>query len=147
MDNIVGIFLFAGCLTCLGVISLRNYYNDQKKEYVILWGKVVEQKKSQRYHKGKTSIGYVPVFEYKYNGKVYQTEHRVQSSKYGKGMEIVPASKYREGDTVELRVYIDKPEYAIVNDEKNIKLPLYLGIPLTLLGIGIFVIAIQLTRG
>ncbi|MGF0033241.1 hypothetical protein ACQRBN_09770 [Bariatricus sp. SGI.154] len=72
---------------------------------------------------------------------------KLQSSKYGKGMEIIPASKYREGDMVELRVYIDKPEYAIVNDEKNIKLPLYLGIPLTLLGIGIFVIAIQLTRG
>ncbi len=48
-------------------------------------------------------------------------------------MEIVPNSKYHVGDIVELRVYVDQPEYALINDRNNILLPLYIGIPLTLL--------------
>ena len=50
-------------------------------------------------------------------------------------MEIIPASKYRIGDKVELRVYIDKPEYALINDAGNIRLPLYVGIPVLLIGV------------
>jgi len=138
------LILFACGLLYIGIMSLRNYYQDQKKEYVVTLGKVVEQKERQHYRRGMSTTGFVPVFEYTYNGKVYQKEHRVESSKYGKGMKIVPASKYKEGDSVELRVYIDNPEYAIVNDEKNIKLPLYLGVPLTILGGALLVVAIIL---
>ncbi len=138
------IILFACCLLYIGIMALRNYYQDQKKEYVVTLGKVVEQKERQHSRKGRSTTGFVPVFEYTYNGKVYRKEHRVESSKYGKGMKIVPASKYKEGDLVELRVYTDNPEYAIVNDEKNIKLPLYLGVPLTVLGGVLLVVAIVL---
>ena len=122
------------CLTCLGIFSLKRYHDDQKKDYVIVPGIVVRLDKTQKCHRGFSSIGFVPVFEYTYRGTVYQKEHRVQSSKYGKGMGLVPASKYRPGDSVELRVYTDHPEYAIINESKNIKSPLYLGIPLTISG-------------
>lgn len=128
------LLLLGICLTYLGIFSLKRYHDDQKKDYVIVPGIVVRLDKTQRCHRGFSSTGFVPVFEYTYNGTVYQKEHRVQSSKYGKGMNIVPASKYRPGDAVELRVYTNCPEYAIINEAKNIKSPLYLGIPLTISG-------------
>lgn len=137
MELKTGLLLFGIGLLYIGFFSLKNYYDDQRKEYAIVCGKVIRMDKKHNYnHSSKMSTtGFVPVFEYTWNGKVYQKEHRIESSKYGKGMEIVPASKYKEGDTVELRVYLDNPEYAIVNDEKNIKMPLYLGIPVTILGV------------
>lgn len=122
-------FAFICCL-CLGISSLITYYKDEKREYDLIIGKVVRIDES---NKGHHSIGYVPVIEYYYRNKVYQVNHRISSSKYGKNMEIVPGSKYHIGDEVELRVYVDKPEYAIVNDKNNIRLPLYIGVPLVLL--------------
>ena len=125
---------FAGfCCAYLGIALLIRYYKDEKREYVLVIGKVVQSVKSRSYHRGHHSVGYIPVIEYRYNNKVYQVNHRISSSKYGKNMEIVPNSKYHVGDTVELRVYVDQPEYALINDRNNILLPLYIGIPLTLL--------------
>jgi len=130
------------CCAYLGITSLINYYRDEKKEYVLAVGKVVRSDKSQFYHKGHHNIGYIPVIEYSYKNKVYQVDHRVSSSKYGKNMEIVPNSKYHIGDKVELRVYVDKPEHALINDRHNILLPLYIGIPLTLLSVVLLCVAI-----
>lgn len=137
MELKMGLLLFGMALICLGFFSLKNYYDDQRKEYAIVCGRVIRMDKKHNYNYSSkmSTTGFVPVFEYIWNGKVYQKEHRIESSKYGKGMEIVPASKYKEGDSVELRVYLDNPEYAIVNDEKNIKLPLYFGIPAVGLGL------------
>lgn len=121
------------CCFCLGISLLIIYYKDEKREYDLIIGKVVRIDESKFYHKGHHGIGYAPVIEYYYRNKVYQVNHRISSSKYGKNMEIVPNSKYHIGDEVELRVYVDKPEYAIVNDKNNIRLPLYVGVPLVLL--------------
>lgn len=127
--------IFAGaCCAYLGIACLISYYKDQKNEYVLVVGKVVGMAQNRSYHKGQHSVGYIPVVEYYYRGKAYQVDHRVSSSKYGKHMEIVPNSKYHIGDPVELRVYVDKPEHALINDRNNILLPLYIGIPLTILG-------------
>lgn len=135
--------LFAGiCCAYLGIACLISYYRDEKKEYVLVVGEVVRSDQSRSYHKGHHGIGYIPIIEYTYNGRLYQVQHRVSSSKYGKNMEIVPNSKYHIGDKVELRVYVDKPEYALINDRNNILLPLYVGIPLTLLGAALFYAAI-----
>lgn len=126
--------IFAGiCCAYLGIALLTSYYKDEKKEYVLVVGKVVRSDKNRFYHKEYHGVGYIPVIEYCYKNKVYQVNHRVSSSKYGKNMEIVPNSKYHIGDKVELRVYVDEPEHALINDRKNILLPLYIGIPLTLL--------------
>ncbi len=135
--------IFAGvCCAYLGIASLINYFRDEKKEYVLVVGEVVRSDKSQFYHKGYHGIGYIPVIEYSYKDKVYQVNHRVSSSKYGKNMEIVPNSKYHIGDKVELRVYVDEPEHALINDRNNILLPLYIGIPLTLLSAVLLCVAI-----
>lgn len=130
------------CCAYLGIALLVNYYKDEKKEYVLVVGQVVRSDRNRSYHKGYHGIGYIPVIEYSYQNKIYQVHHRVSSSKYGKNMEIVPNSKYHIGDKVELRVYVDKPEYALINDRHNILLPLYIGIPLTLLSVVLLCVAI-----
>lgn len=144
-----GMILFGALAIVLGIGCLRNYYTDQKRGYEIIYGRVVQLKRRAGRKAGSkfSTIGYTPVFEYEYRGKIYQKEHRVESSKYGKGMKIEPASKYKEGDIVELRVYVDEPEYALANDEKNIKMPLYVGIPITLVGMAVLVIAVLIGMG
>lgn len=132
------------CCGYLGIALLINYYKDEKKEYLLVVGQVVRSDKSRSYHKGYHGIGYIPVIEYTYKDKIYEVNHRVSSSKYGKNMEIVPNSKYHIGDKVELRVYVDNPEHALINDRNNILLPLYIGIPLTLLSAVLLCVAIFL---
>lgn len=135
--------IFAGfCCACLGIASLICYYKDEKNEYVLVTGKVVGMDQNRSYDDGLTTIGYTPVIEYYYHGRTYRVRHRVSSSKYGKNMKIVPNSKYHIGDPVELRVYVKNPEHALINDRNNILLPLYIGIPLTLLGAVLLGIAI-----
>lgn len=149
MDIPLEILLFGILVIALGIGCLRNYYTDQRREYEIVYGKVIrlEWRAGRKAGSKISTVGYTPVFEYEYRGQVYQKEHRVESSKYGKGMKIEPASKYKEGDIVELRVYVDEPEYALANDEKNIKMPLYLGVPITLVGIAVLVIAVLIGMG
>ncbi len=130
------------CCAYLGIALLIHYYKDEKKEYVLVVGKVVRSDRSRLYHKGYHGIGYIPVIEYNYKNKIYEVNHRVSSSKYGKNMEIVPNSKYHIGDKVELRVYVDNPEHALINDRNNILLPLYIGIPLILLSVVLLCVAI-----
>ncbi len=139
-----GMLFFAACLLFIGIMCLVNYRRDQKREYVIVCGRVVGQETRRRYRRGMHTVGFTPVFEYTYGGRVYRCGHRVESSKYGKGMKIVPASRYKEGDTVELRVYTDDPAYALVNDKNNIRLPLYMGVPLTVLGCALLGTAVLL---
>lgn len=137
-----GPLLFGIFSAFIGLMLLRQYYRDEKRKYDIIYGKIIQNKESETFYKGKKSIGYIPVIEYRYNGKTYCRNHRVESSKYGKGMKIVPNSKYRIGDEVEIRVYVDEPEYALINDVNNIRLPLYVGIPLTIIGVLITIIFI-----
>ncbi len=137
--------IFAGiCCAYIGISSLLAYYRDNKREYVLITGKVVRYDENQHYRNKNYWVGYIPIIEYSYQNKVYQKEHRVSSAKYGKNMEIVPNSKYNIGDEVELRVYVDNPEHALINDKNNILLPLYIGIPLTLLSIILFGVAISM---
>lgn len=129
----VPVFFASFCCAYLGIACLIIYHKDEKREYVLIMGKVVQSEKNRSYHKGHLSVGYIPVIEYRYNNQIYRVNHRVSSSKYGKNMKIVPNSKYHVGDIVELRVYVDQPGHALINDRNNILLPLYIGIPLTLL--------------
>lgn len=129
--NIMLIFGFA--LLYFGIRALIQYFNESKN-YTITTAVIADCVMHNSNNKGY--ISYTPVFEYTYNGKTYREEHRVSSSKYSKGMGIVPASKYSVGDIVEVRVY-EKGEKvrAVINDENNIKLPFRVGVPLTIAGI------------
>lgn len=75
---------------------------------------------------------YTPIFEYQYNNKIFRVEHRISS--------FTPNCTYKVDDVVELRVYEDKPDKAIVNSKKNLIMPLVSGISSIILGIVFFVI-------
>ena len=127
------------CFLCLGIVWLWLYFRDERREYILLYGRVIRydlKKKitAERFIKRS----YVPVFEYEYAGKTYQKRHRISSFRYGKGMKPEPNFKYKIGDTVELRVYKEAPDYALLNDTHNIRLPLYVGIPLIFAGAILF---------
>ncbi len=129
--------IFGVALLYFGIRALIQYFNESKN-YTVTTAVVVDYVKNID-NNNQNRMGYIrytPVFEYTYNGKTYREEHRVSSSKYSKGMGIVPASKYSIGDTVEVRVY-EKGEKvrAVINDENNIKLPLRVGVPFTIAGI------------
>lgn len=141
MNYKIALIIFGASMLYIGIRALIQYVHETKHSYVTTTATIVESKKSMHHnaHSHAGYIGYTPVFEYTYNGRTYREEHRVTSSKYNKDMDIVPASKYKIGDTVEVRVYDKNGKvYAVINDEKNIKSTLYIGLPLTIIG-GIFV--------
>ena len=135
MDNVtIGQFFFGIVIFYFGIRGLMQYLKENKN-YITTTATIVRYEKSHHYHNHMNTTSYTPIFEYKYNGRVYEEEHRVSSAKYGKGMSIVPASKYNIGDTVQIRVYDDgKTVYAAIDDKNNIKMPLYIGIVFTILG-------------
>ena len=135
MDNVtIGQFIFGIVIFYFGIRGLMQYLKENKN-YITTTATIVRYEKSHNYRNHMNTTSYTPIFEYKYNGRVYEEEHRVSSAKYGKGMSIVPASKYNIGDTVQIRVYDDgKTVYAAIDDKNNIKMPLYIGIVFTILG-------------
>lgn len=72
-----------------------------------------------------------------YNNKTFRVAHRISS--------FTPNCTYKVNDVVELRVYEDKPDKAIVNSKKNLIMPLVSGISSIILGI-VFVIIYALFK-
>lgn len=134
--------IFGVALLYFGIRGLIQFFNESRN-YTITTAVIVDCVRHSSNNNGY--ISYTPVFEYTYNGKTYQEEHRVSSAKYSKGMGVVPASKYNVGDTVEVRVYEkgDKVR-AIIHDEGNIKMPLVIGILFTIAGIALSAAGIYL---
>lgn len=137
MDNTTIMLVFGAVLLYFGIRGFIQFFKENRN-YTTTTATIVRYEEEINYHRnnGMSTIGYTPIFEYKYNGRTYEEEHRVTSSKYGKGMSIVPASKYGIGDTVEIRVYDDGEKiYAVINDKNNIKMPLNIGIVFTIAGV------------
>lgn len=121
MNYKITLLLFGAGLLYIGVRSLIQYVQENKRSYTLTTATIVSYEEEINRHGSNrgTYIGYTPIFEYTYTGKTYLEEHRVTSSKYGKDMSIVPASKYEIGDTVDVRVYDKNGKiYAVINDEK-----------------------------
>lgn len=121
-----------------GLYAIYTYFRNKRKNYTIVPGKVVDFKKYTQ--KGYT--GFTTVFEYYYNGVTYQCSHNINLAKYcrnskiesnmpkayyTKNISIVPNSKYKIGDSIEVRVYKDKPENAVINTKSSLILPLIIG--------------------
>lgn len=121
----VGLIIFGICFTV-------TFFKEQTKEYIIVQGKIADVQKTH----SPTShyYGYISVIEYTYNGKTYQTEHRIRT----------PKPKYKVNDIVELRIYKDKPDKALINSKINIYAPIAIGVPIAVIGIFMTVISICL---
>ena len=119
-------------LVIFGICFLVTFCKEKAKRYIVVQGKVIEVVKSLGVGKGFT---YTPIFEYQYNNKTFRVAHRISS--------FTPNCTYKVNDVVELRVYEDKPDKAIVNSKKNLIMPLVSGISSIILGI-VFVILYML---
>ena len=135
MAVVLYLILFGAVALSIGYKGLKTYLFNRKLDYVIVPGKVVEHEKSTEKRGKKTSITYTPIFEYYYNGQTRRARHIISSSRFNKKLEVVPGSKYEVGDEVELRVYVNAPDYAVVNTNSSVKFSLYLGVVATLGGI------------
>ena len=137
-DNVIMLFV-GSFLLYFGIRGLIQYFKESRN-YTTTTATIIRYSTdvNHSHNNGAAYTSYTPIFEYKYNGRLYQEEHRVSSAKYGKGMSIVPASKYSIGDTVEVRVYDNGEKVrAVINDKNNIKMPLYVGIMFTIAGVAL----------
>ena len=128
---LIGIFTIL-----LGIWMLRVYFKESKKEYTLVQGRIMEVPKHPGPYFGPRSYGrytHTPSIEYQYGGLTYTTEHRISAP--------TPELTYKVNDLVELRVYEDKPDKAIVNSRRNILLPLICGIGLCLLGAVLLIVS------
>lgn len=126
----------------VSIYSIVKYHKDKNRKYQIIIGKVIRFNKL-RTKKANSNIKYIsfaPEFEFDFNGQTYLVEHLVGSVKNKNFTEMVPNSKYNIGDPVELRVYIDNPNDAVENNMHIIRLPLYIGILFSFIGVLILVI-------
>ena len=96
----------------LAVTALRTCLRDRKRSFVSAVGMVVDMERK----KDGNTISFTPVYEYQYAGQTYRGKHRISSSKYGKGMTVVAASKYEIGSEIPLLVDENEPGYSMTDD-------------------------------
>lgn len=135
MAVVLYLILFGAVALSIGYKGLKTYMFNRKLDYVIVHGKVVEYEKAMKKDRKGTNIVYTPIFEYYYDGQTRRAKHIISSSKFNKKLEVVPGTKYEVGDEVELRVYIDAPDYAVVNTNSSVKFSLYMGAVAALAGL------------
>ncbi|MDE6469524.1 MAG: DUF3592 domain-containing protein [Eubacterium sp.] len=134
------LLLFAILIIGLGLYMICTYIVNSKKQYIIVHGKIIDFKEHRNQNGNK---GFTTVFEYYYQGMTYTAEHNINLAKYmknsriekgtpkiyyTKNISIVPNSKYKIGDSIDVRVYTDNPENAIINTKSSVLLPLITGL-------------------
>ena len=125
----VHLFLIGIFAILLGIGMLRVYFRESTKAYSLVQGRIIDVPKHPGPYFGPRSCGrytHTPVIEYQYRGRTYTAEHRISAP--------APGLTYKVNDLVELRVYEDKPNKAIVNSRRNILLSLICGAGLCALG-------------
>ncbi len=112
----------------LGICLLIVYIRENTKKYSLVQGKIIEVLKHLGPRVGEyKGFTHTPIIEYQYKGNTYKTEHRISAP--------TPDSTYKVNDIVELRVYEDKPDKAIINSRRNILMPLICGVGSLILGV------------
>ena len=135
MAVVLYLLLFGIVALYIGFKGLKSYSFNRKLDYIIVRGKVAEYEKSMKKGRRGTNIVYTPIFEYYYDGQTRRARHIISSSKFNKKLEVVPGSKFEVGEEVELRVYVDAPDYAVVNTNSSVKFSLYMGTVAALAGL------------
>lgn len=140
----VYLLIFGAVALYIGLSGVRQHLRNRNREYTLVYGKIIDQQREMHTSRGKTFVEFTPIFEYFFNGRTYQGKHIISSSKYGKGLELVPASKYEVGTEVELRVFLDDPSEAVINTESNVKFPLVMGVIATCVGVALICVSLAL---
>lgn len=117
-------------LVIFGICFLISFIKEKTKRNTLVQGKVIQVIKNIGV--SKKGLTYTPIFEYKYNNKTYKVEHRISSP--------TPDCTYKVNDIVDLRVYEDKPDKAIINSKNNLIAPLILGVSFIILGVVLLIV-------
>lgn len=118
------LFILSIGLIIFGICFILTFINEKYKEHFIIKGRIIEIIKSNS--PNPKYYGYTPIIEYQYDNKTYQVEHRITTANKN--------HKYKVNDIVELRVYKDKPDKALINSKVNLLLPFIIGLPLIIVG-------------
>lgn len=146
------VFLFGILMIVFGAYSIYIYLRNLRKPYTIVSGKIIDFKEHTS-HKGYK--GFTTIFEYYYQGTVYNAAHNINCAKYcknskikeglpriyyTKNISIVPSTKYNIGDSIDVRVYENDPENAVINTKASAILSLLIGITCVIIGAVVLVI-------
>ena len=141
-----------------GLYAVYTYFRDERKNYTIVPGKIVA---FERHTDRKGYKGFTTFFEYFYNGTVYRCSHNITLAKYcknskidetmpriyyTKNISIVPNTKYKIGDSVEVRVYEDEPENARIHSASSFRMPFIVGTVSALIGIAVLTVYFVFVR-
>ena len=130
MRSLQYIFIFGAMLFLLGCSFTGVYIWERCRKYTAVQGRIADVILTTP--RREFFFGYVPIIEYKFNGRTYRTRHRVMTPKPGK--------KYLAGDIVQLRVYDGRPDDAIIDEPGNLRLPLLGGIAFMAAGAALLVL-------
>ncbi len=137
-----------------GTYAIYTYLRNLRKPYTIVSGKIIDFKE---HTSNKGYKGFTTSFEYYYQGVTYNAVHNINLAKYcknskiqegipriyyTKNVSIVPNTKYKIGDSIEVRVYEDNPENAIINTKVSVILPMVTGIVCAIIGAVVLVISL-----
>lgn len=126
MDSIIsllfiGIYLFMSWTFTRGSLrTIREYIAMERQPWEIVEGTVEafeEQRVGRPRRSGKVTVFY-PVFSFYWGGKTYRNYGRRIPATVDRELRLVPRTRLRTGDRVAVRVFIDQPEKARI-DEKG----------------------------
>lgn len=131
----------------------RIYIKQNRRKHEIVTGKVISFERHQRHSRNMGNVkGFTMFYEFYYNGQTYRDNHNINISKYtrdltiepyiehSKNIHIVPRSKYKIGDSVDVRIYDGDPKTSIIDDKKALVAPLITGIVTLLVGVAILAV-------
>lgn len=134
---------------------LVQYYKDEQRPYEIVPGTIVdfEMRRVGRPRSSGKKIIFYPVFEFEWKGKRRRGFARRVGARFGKGLKPVPATSLQIGDSVNIRVFPQKPRDARIDEAhyfwKSRIWVQFLTVPLTgaMLIYGVYAIICQLIPG
>ena len=151
----LGLYIFLPfCFLRNSVRTLLQYFGDQKREYVIVTGSIVEiEKQVHKKAKGGWNIRFYAIYRFSYDGKSYRRYGYRLPARLGPGLKPVAGTKLAVGDPVQVRVYLpvrDKLECRIEEPWFFWKARLWVHIPAILIGLlfvgyGLYCVWLQLT--
>ncbi|HIF9083704.1 TPA: hypothetical protein ACX6PR_003056 [Photobacterium damselae] len=103
------------------VFLIIKYFQSRNRDYTLVQGSVVAIKENISKDMDGKKVHYAPVFAYDYEGKSYIVEHPVNINVQGRSLFTV-------GQKVDLRVYQDAPDQAMLNSHFTTHILLYAGL-------------------
>lgn len=116
---LVALYIFmAWRFTANSARVLREHFRRERRPYEIIPGTIVdfEMRRHGRPGSSRKLVVFYPVFEYQWKGKTHRKFHRRVMATFGPGLEPVPLTRMRAGDSVQIRIFPGKPSDARIEE-------------------------------